>query len=180
MRPALLSAIVATVCCVAFAAESEPQQGIEISADIPIVTVAPRRAGRVILRLPSLSYALTVNAYCDKNWQPASVSISIADIRKSFDAEQLQAGAVLQSELQVPSNQLAPLRVERFCNDDEQEDFQPDSTNDNKITIPAVLSAQASLRCANESEQSITYVTKPLDVTLECRVPETAVDTVDN
>ena len=93
---------------------------------------------------------------------------------------QLQAGAVLQSELQVPSNQLAPLRVERFCNDDEQEDFQPDSTNDNKITIPAVLSAQASLRCENESEQSITYVTKPLDVTLECRVPETAVDTVDN
>lgn len=178
MRPILIFGIVAAVCFVASAAESEPLQGIEIFADIPTVTVAPQRSGRFAMRLPSLSYALTVNAYCDEDWRPASVLISIADVRKSFDADQLQAGAVLEWVLQVPSNQIAPLRVERFCVDDKQEGFQPGSEDDIKITIPAVLSAHASLLCATESEQSISYVTKPLDVILECSVPDPAIDTV--
>jgi len=179
MRPTLLLGFAAAICTAAIATESQPVQGVEISADIPTVTVAPRRVGHVTIRLPSLSYALTMNAYCDENWQPASISINVADIRKSFDAGQLQAAAVLESELQIPSNQIAPLRVERFCIDDKQEGSQPDSADDNKITIPAVLSAHASLRCTTESEQSISYVTKPLDVTLECGLPDPTVNAAE-
>lgn len=183
MRAALLFGFMATVCSVAVLAEPRPVAGIEISADVPTVTVTPRRAGRFALRLPTLTYTLTLTAYCEENWHPASVSISIADSRKSLDAEQLEQAAVLDLQLQVPSNQIAPVRIERFCIEDDQKEFQPGDTGDNKelagadentVKISAALSAQASLLCATDSEQSITYITKPLDVMLECSVPEPA------
>ncbi len=189
MRAALLFGLIATVCSVAVPAEPRPVPGIEISADVPTVTVTPRRAGQFALRLPSLTYTLTLIAYCEENWQPASVSISIADSRKSLDAEQLEVAAVLDLELRVPSNQIAPLRIERFCIKDDQKDFQPDNAGDNKepagadentVIISAALSAQASLLCATDSEQSITYVTKPLDVMLECSAPEPAATPAKN
>ncbi len=169
MRPALLFGFVAAVRSVAFAAELEPVHDIGISADVPTVTVAPRPAGRLSMRLPSLTYALTVTVECDANWQPDSVTISIADSRTSFNAEQLQADRELKLELRVPSNQIAPLRIEQFCISGEK--AKPDTADQNRITVPAVMSAQASLRCATESAQSIMYVTKPLDVMLECAVP---------
>lgn len=189
MRAALLFGFVATVCSVAVPAEPRPVPGIEISADVPTVTVTPRRAGRLALRLPSLTYTLTFTAYCEENWQPASVSISIADSRKSLDAEQLELAAVLALKLRVPSNQIAPVRIERFCIRDDQKDLQADDTGDNKepasadentVIISAALSAQASLLCATDSEQSITYITKPLDVMLECSVPESAATPAKN
>lgn len=169
MRPALLIGFVAAVNSVAFTAEPEPVHEIRISADIPTVTVAPRPAGRTSVRLPSLTYALTVTVECGANWQPDSVTINIADSRTSFNAEQLQADTELKLELRVPSNQIAPLRIEQFCVNDENE--KPDTADQNIIMIPAVMSAQASLRCATESAQSIMYVTKPLDVMLECAMP---------
>jgi hypothetical protein len=189
MRAALLFGFMATVCSVAVPAEPRPVPGIELSADVPTVAVTPRRAGRFAIHLPSLTYSLTLTAYCKENWQPASVSISIADSRKSLDAEQLERATVLDLELQVPSNQIAPVRIERFCIKDDQNDFQPDAPGDNKepagadentIIISAALSAQASLLCATDSEQSITYITKPLDVMLECGVPEPAAKPAEN
>lgn len=189
MRAALLFGFMATVCSVAVLAEPRPVAGIEISADVPTVTVTPRRAGRFALRLPTLTYTLTLTAYCEENWHPASVSISIADSRKSLDAEQLEQAAVLDLQLQVPSNQIAPVRIERFCIEDDQKEFQPGDTGDNKdlagaaentVIISAALSAQASLLCATDSEQSITYITKPLDVMLECSVPEPAANPAMN
>ncbi len=189
MRAAILFGFIATVCSIAVPAEPRPLPGIEISADVPTVTVTPRRAGRFTLRLPSLTYTLTLTAYCEENWQPASISISIADSRKSLDAEQVELAAVLDLELRVPSNQIAPVRIERFCIKDDQKGFQPDNTGDNKepasadentVIISAALSAQASLLCATDSEQSITYVTKPLDVMLECSVPEPAATPAKN
>ena len=182
MRTKLLLGFLATVFPVVVPAEPRPVQGIEISVNVPTVMVTPRRAGRfVLLRLPSLTYALTLTTFCDKNWQPASVSVSIADSGKSFNAQQLQGVAMLETKLQIPAIQIAPLPVEQFCIKDKQKEFQPGNaddnetpsgTNANKITISSVLSAQASLLCATESEQFITYVTKPLDVTLECNTNE--------
>jgi len=189
MRAALLFGFLATVCSVVVPAEQRPVPGIEISADVPTVTVTPRRADRFGLRLPSLTYTLTLTASCEEDWHPASVSISIADSRKSLDAEQLELATVLDLELQVPSNQIAPVRIERFCIKDDQKDFQSGGTDDKKelagadentVIIAAALSAQASLLCATDSEQSITYITKPLDVMLECGVPEPAAKPAGN
>ena len=172
MRPALLTGFVAIAASIATATETEPVHNIEITADVPTVQVSPRRAGRISMRLPSLTFALNVTVLCDKNWQPDSMSVSVADSMTSFNAEQLQASRELGLELRIPSNQISPLRVEQFCIAGGSDD--PDKINRNKITIPGVVSAQASLRCATESTKSIIYVTEPLDVVLECVVPDPA------
>ena len=166
MRPALIIGFVATVVPIAIAAETEPVHSIGITANAPTVTVSPRRAGRVLMRLPNLTYALTVAVVCETNWRPDSVYISVADSGASLDAKQLQAGGELKLELRIPSNQIAPLRMEKFCIADDVD--APDAAIQNRITVPGVMSAQASLRCATESEQSTIYVTEPLDVVLEC------------
>ncbi len=174
MRPALTFGILATVVSIAIAAETAPLHIIGITADVPTVIVSPRRPGRTTMRLPGLTYELSVTVDCAANWLPDSVSISIADSRAYFSAEQLRASRELGLELQIPSNQLAPLRVEHFCI--AADDSEPREAGPNKITIPGVVSAQASLRCATESTESIMYVSKPMDVLLECSVPERATD----
>jgi hypothetical protein len=109
---------------------------------------------------------------CDESWNPDSVLISVADSRVSFNAEQLRARDSLQFELQVPSQQIGPLRLEQFCVANEQANTADDST----IIVQSVLSAHVSLLCASDSEQSIRYVAVPLDVSLECVVPDPAED----
>jgi hypothetical protein len=168
MFRALLIALLASAVSVAFATEPGPVHHIEISADVPSVAVAPRPPGRFTMRLPGLTYALTMTADCGKNWNPDSVSISVADSRISFNKDQLQDGDLLEFELRVPSQQIGPLRLEQFCVISEQANIAEHST----ITIESLLSAQASLRCATDAEQSTRYVTVPLDVSLECVVPE--------
>ena len=153
-------------------AETEPVHDIGIAADVPTVTVMARAPSRTSVRLPSLTYALTLTIDCAASWQPDSVSVSVADSRASFVTEQLQTGGKLILELRIPANQLAPLRIEEFCIDDGNSDSGV--ADRDTITVPGVVSAQASLRCATESEQSIKYVTVPLDVVLECAATEDA------
>ena len=172
MRPALLSGLLAAAASIATATDTQPGHNIEITADVPTVQVSPRRAGRISMRLPSLTFALNVSVVCDKNWRPDSVSVSVADSRTSFNAEQLQASSDFGLELRIPSNQIAPVRIEQFCIAGGSGEL--DKTNRSRITIPGVVSAQASLRCATESTKSIIYVTEPLDVVLECVVPDPA------
>ena len=173
MRAALTSSIFAAVASIAIADTSStvPVHNIEITADVPTVTVSPRQARHTTTKLPGLTYQLSVTVDCETNWQPDSVSISVADSRASISAEELQAGAELDLQLRIPSNQIAPLRVEHFCLDGGADENSP-----NSITIPGVVSAQASLRCVTESTKSIMYVSKQLDVLLECAVPERATD----
>ena len=80
-----------------------------------MMNAAPRRPGRFAMRLPSLTYALTLTTDCDENWQANSVLISVADSRVSFDAEKLREDTSLEFKLQIPSDQIAPLRIENFC-----------------------------------------------------------------
>lgn len=164
MRKATLATFASALCSVALATDSGPVHDIEIIADVPSVAVAPRRSGRVTLQLPSLIYALSVTLSCDHDWKPDAVSINVADSRVSLTADQLQSGESLQLELRVPSNQIAPLRLEQFCISDEQGSVRVQD----RMSVPSVLSAQASIRCTTGSAQSIRYVSVPLDVSLEC------------
>ncbi len=170
MRPAFTIGFVAVVVTVATVAATEPRQHIELTADVPTVTVAPRPPGQLAVQLPNLTYDLAVTVDCKANWVPDSVSISVADSGASLDAERLQAGEDLKLELRIPANQIAPLRIEDFCTIDEMD--VPDAAIQESIFVPGFMSAQASLRCATDSEQSTMYVTKPLDVVLECAAPE--------
>lgn len=153
---------------------AEPLHRIEIIADVPAVEVEPRQPGRVMMQLPSLTFAMTVTVECETNWQPDSVSISVADTRVTLTAEQLRPSREFALELRIPSNQLSPLHVEHFCIASDHD--EPATSDRNSIRISGVVSAQASLRCAADSAKSITYVTKPLDILLECAGPEPAGD----
>ena len=115
MRPALTFGILATVVSIAIAAETAPVHNIGITADVPTVTVSPRRPDRTTIRIPGLTYEMSLTVDCEANWRPDSVSISVADSRASLNAEQLQVSRELGLELRIPSNQIAPLRVEHFC-----------------------------------------------------------------
>jgi hypothetical protein len=168
MRLTLIFGFFATVASIA--AEPDSLRGLGLTANTPTVEVSPRLPGRVNISLPSLTYAMSVTVDCEANWQPDSVSIGVADSRASFNAEQLRASRELTLELRIPSEQIPPLHVEHFCIIGDRD--ESDTTNTDKITISGVLSAQASLRCATESAKSITYLTKPLDVVLECAVPK--------
>ena len=163
--------VVFAAVAVVFAAEPGAVHNIVISADIPTVAVAPRRPGRTPVHLPSVTYAMTLTADCDENWQASSVSISVADSSMSFDTEKLQEVSVLEFDLQIPSSQIAPFQVENFCirND-------ADGTARERLAVSAVLLAQGSLRCASESRESIKYVTKPLDIVLECGLSDPTED----
>ncbi len=153
------------------AVEPEAVHELGISADVPVVAVAPRRPGRFALRLPTLTYALTLTAACAENWRPNSISISIVDSKVSFPADRLQDAEALEFELRIPSSQIAPLRIENFCMTNES-----GVAHAKTLTISDVLSAQGSLRCATDSTETIRYVTKPLDVMLECDMPDAAND----
>ena len=168
MRPALLIGFIAPLfAVVVLRAETDPSQDIEISFETPTVWVEPRRPGRFGLRLPSLTYVLTLSSSCDEDWRPASVSVNIADSRRSFDAEQLSTSDELSLELRVPANQIAPLRIETFCIEDQPAGASA-SYEEDEIKVSAALSVQASLLCASGGEEAITYVSKPLDVILRC------------
>ena len=176
MRPVITIGILTTVASITIGAASStaPVHNIEITADVPTITVSPRRPGRTSMQLPSLTYELSVIVECEANWHPESVSISVADSRATLTADQLQTSTRPGLKLLIPSNQIAPLRVEYFCivgGGDE-----PGTVRPNTITIPGVMSAQASLRCVTESTKSTMYVSKPLDVILECATPERAAD----
>ena len=170
MRSILLF-LFAAVAVVSSAAEPGAVHKIVISVDVPTVVVEPRRPGRYAMHLPGLTYAVTLTTDCDGDSQAKSVSISVADSRLSFDAQELQNATALQFHLQIPSRQIAPLRIEDFC-------IRSDAgiAYQESLTVSAVLSAQGSLRCASETGESIKYVTKPLDVMLECDVSEPADD----
>lgn len=174
MHTALIFGFLAVIEPTALAAQTEPVHDIGVTADVPTVTVTARLPGATDMRLPSVTYALTVAADCDANWRPDSVSISIADSRAFLDAEQLQSGGELILELRIPSNQIAPLRIENFCIDGYKGKLH--NARKNRVTVPGVMSVQASLRCATESAQSIRYVTVPLDVVLECDAKESPND----
>jgi hypothetical protein len=170
MRTALFFGLLAPVA--AILAVAEPLHHIEITADVPSVEVARRQPGRVMMQLPNLTFAMNVTVECETNWRPDSVSISVADTRVTFAAEQLRPGRELTLELRIPSNQLSPLHVEHFCVATDHD--EPATGDRNSMRISGVVSAQASLRCATDSKKSITYITKPLDILLECAGPEQA------
>lgn len=127
--------------------------------------VKPLAEGRRLVRLPSLEFQLNIDAECAGDAVLQSVAISIADTRKTLDADALQdinGGAV---SFAIPARQVSPVAVDGFC---------PQDGNGTQLLVQDAVTAHLSLRCANGEEESITYASKGLDVMLECDVPEEA------
>lgn len=141
---------------------------LSIAADAPLVPLAPRDPGRNLLRLPALEYAFEIQSHCTDGRSPESLSLNVADTRKSLAAEQIINDGPTVIALRIPASQIAPIVIEDFCVLRPAENGDTTGQTPSQLTIPAALSAQASLLCAGDEDKAMTYVSRSLDVSLMC------------
>lgn len=162
-------------------AESADRHHLSLTADIPVVEVAPRQPGRSFVQLPTLQYNFQLEARCADDTSPASFALNVADTRITLGATELDAQSAAtgqQLKLDIPANQLAPIAINAFCElpptvqgPDDDADHHAD-IHASEHPVPAALSAHASLLCVSESRRAMTYATSSLDLLLVCRVPD--------
>jgi hypothetical protein len=142
---------------------------LNVTASEPQIHISRRAGRRDYLHLPSLEYAFLLSARCGAEFEPLSVSLSIADSRKSLPANHLaELASGVELKMTVPAKQLAPLAIENFCVENEDEKKPDTASTEATVLVHAIYSAQASLLCGNDDQQQIVYASRPLDVTLIC------------
>lgn len=140
------------------AAESSAQ--VLAKVDPVQVSVTPPEESRRLIRLPDLEFQLIVNARCSKDHHPASLSVSVADTRRTLLAENIADSADIIVDLSVPASQASPIPVGDFCSSAKPETRE--------LLIRDAFIAHLSLRCIGDDGESITYATRPLAVALTC------------
>ena len=145
---------------------------LRITANTPDVTVSTRTTSRNFMRLPALDFAFELEVSCSASLNVRGVSLSIADTRIALTEAQLADPAARQLSLTIPAGQIPPVRIENFCLAD-----QAQTEAAEQVEIPAILSVQGSLVCANEDESRITYASTPLNVVVNCRRSEVSIST---
>lgn len=157
-----------------------------LTAEAAVLYITPREAGRNFLTLPALEFRFRLLPRCADGGQAMSFSLNVADSRISLQAAQLAGGDADPARdllLTVPPEQLAPVALREFCiaappqnTGAEEAPLAPPAAEE--VLIPSVLAAQASLLCRSDDTQSMTYVSKPLDLRLVCG-PEPAAPGTD-
>jgi hypothetical protein len=142
---------------------------LKFSADTATANVMPRSRERAPLQLPDLEYQFRIDAVCRDDLSPASLSLAVADTRRTFNAAQIVAGALDEVRLLVPADQIAPVVIANFCVADGDTDQA--ATSASHLTVHAALSAQASLLCIGDTDRSMKYASANLDVMLVCENP---------
>lgn len=150
---------------------------LSVSASTPTAKVSPRSRERAPLNLPDLEYQFSIDAVCHGGMSPASLSLAVADTRRSFNAEQITGGELDQVRLLVPAAQIAPVVVQNFCVAEGDSGSLESAAS--PLTVPAALSVQASLLCLDETDQSMKYASASLDVMLLCDSNGEAADRTD-
>ncbi len=128
------------------------------------VVIEPLPASRRERRLPDLEIEASIEARCDDG-EIVSLLLSTADTRRQLEPP--VDGTTVTTTLRVSARQLPPLVVRDFCE------------TDGKVEAPMrvkrdFVAVHASLRCAVGDAETMTTATSMLDLTLECRLPETA------
>ncbi len=135
-----------------------------IQAQAAIVEIDPLPAGRRLILLPTLEFVLTIEPQCAASASTKSISVSVADTRKTFRATDFAEQSSIAMTLKIPRRQVGPLAIERFCQQGESADSTPQI-----LLVRDALTAHFALRCADGDKQSIVYATLPLDVSLLCK-----------
>lgn len=148
-------------------ADDADDKGFAIIASAATAQIAAGPTGRRTLRLPALDFRFQFRLACPGATQPLSLGVTIADTHRSLGAEDLESEVgVAQTTIRIPSGQIAPVAVEGFC-------AAGDVPNDARpLTLPALLSASASLRCGADETSFMQYSSVPLDVVLVCEPRE--------
>jgi hypothetical protein len=135
-----------------------------VEFDAAVAKIALRSSSRPI-QLPSLTFAVRIEASCSTPLAAKSISISIADTRINVQADDT---GLIEKTIRVPTKQLGPITVNDFCV------VGGDASSGQQLQLRDALSAQLSLRCSGETQESMTYETVALEVALQCDVPENA------
>lgn len=142
---------------------SDTDAGISITAQPAVVRVEPLPEGRRLIRLPTLEFALIVKPQCAPDMQVDSISISVADTRLSLDASEIGGQTDVVTSIAIPRRQVSPLAVDGFCRLDQDVDLLRSD-----LLVKGALTASISLRCADDSKQTIVYASQALDLSLHC------------
>jgi len=126
------------------------------------VAITAQRAGRRLIQLPALEFSLTIEPKCENDMRVESISISVADTRKTVTAAEASESVVVTT-LTLPGRQTAPLAVVDFCRSDEDQ-----SQSSREILVREAFTANLSLRCTNDERQSVVYSSQALDLALSC------------
>ena len=140
---------------------------LDLAADRPTVPVETRADGRNFIRLPALQYTVRVGVACAEGSKPKRLSLNVADTRVLLDEDEVAADTTFDVPLLIPASQIGPIAVEGFC---VAESTGLGDTIET-MTVPSVLSIQASLLCTGDSGDEMDYASTALDVTLECARP---------
>ena len=160
VRLTILALFLSSVCTSPAVGDSN----VEIAAKETVAMVAPRAQSLRLINLPALTFLLRAAIRCQG--EPTSLTMSIADTYRTLGKEELMGQRAAEASLTVPAQQLALAATSRFCIDGDTE------TSD-KLLVPGITTAQASLVCASDTNTSVHYASTPLQISLTCdRGPE--------
>lgn len=137
-------------------------QMLAVEFETAVASIPPRESDGPI-QLPGLTFGVRAQTLCPSSEIPTSFSVSIADSRKTIAPDDDLA---IEDEIYVSAEQLGPVVVSNFCLEGESDSMQ-------QLQLEGALSAHLSLRCKGENSESIDYATTPLNVMLNCEIPET-------
>ena len=153
-------ALLATTLLVAGPAVADGS--VVVAAQETNVSVAPRNARLRLVNLPTIEFGLRAAVRC--SGIPTSLTLSISDTFRSFDAERLDGQRAVETTLRVPQRQLALAASPQFCI----------SNNDNSVNemlVPGFVTAHASLRCEKDGVSTMHFASAPLQLKLACARP---------
>lgn len=159
--------LLVAVASVTSIAKSDSIGRVIVKAHAAIVVIEPVPDDRRLISLPSLNYALTIEPQCATDMRAESISISVADTRKTYTTAAIDGQPVVEVTLTIPRQQIGPLAIQNFCRSD-----QSDATAIRILHVKEAFTAQLSLRCANDTAQSIVYASQPLDVDVQCQATD--------
>lgn len=121
--------------------------------------VAPRAPGRKLVKLPALDFHLRASLRCPGNAE--SLTLSVADTVTTLGSAELGDQQSAEASLTVPARQVALAASSHFC-------LENDPTSADELTVPGLVTAHASLRCAIDDRISAHFASAPLQVRLLC------------
>ena len=137
---------------------ADSPSSLDLIVEPAAVTIEPPPEGRKLVSLPELEYRLSVVARCPDGHQPASLSVGIADTRKTLLQDALADPDPIVVEMTIPARQVAPIPVDGFCLSEQKQE----------MLVRDAVTAHLSLRCASDAGDAITYASQALAVTVRC------------
>ena len=145
--------------------EEQSDDRLLVDTDAALVAVSELPPGRHTMRLPGLEFAIRLEPRCAVGTDADSISVSVADTRLHIGRDVLAEQPVIEMTIRVPREQIGPLVIEDFCV------VGDDAANGSEMRVRDALTVQLSLKCTDESRQSIIYQTESLAITLICETP---------